>query len=98
MEGGTDLRAARLAIVTVGRVINVSTRPATTGAERGKPKKLIKIARPKRPNTMDGTAARLLMFTSMMSIQRLFLGAYSSKNTAVATPRMNERKRVIERV
>ncbi len=31
-----------------------------------------------RPNTMDGTAARLLMFTSMMSVQR-FLGANSSR-------------------
>ena len=53
-------------------------RNLTTGADRGKPKTLRNTARPSRPNTMDGTAARLLMFTSIRWVQR-FLGANSSR-------------------
>ena len=49
----------------VGRTRSASTRPPTRGAERGRPKKFRKTARPSRPNTIDGTAARLLILTSM---------------------------------
>src|SRR3712207_8795210 len=52
--------------------------PPTSGAERGMPKKFRNTARPSRPKTMEGTAARLLMFTSIRSVQR-FLGANSSR-------------------
>ncbi len=38
MEGGTDFRAARLAMMMVGRVINVSTSPPTRGTDLGSPK------------------------------------------------------------
>ena len=69
----------------VGKVINANTMPPTNGAERGRPKKFRKTARPKRPNTMDGTAAKLLMLTSMMSVQRFF-GANSYKYVAARTP------------
>ena len=62
----------------VGKVIKVSTRPPTRGADLGIPKKFMNTARPSKPNTMDGTAARLLMFTSMKSVIR-FLGAISSR-------------------
>ena len=38
IEGGTDLIAARLAIMMVGSVINVNTKPPINGVERGTPK------------------------------------------------------------
>ena len=69
--GGYTLMAARDAMITTGRVIRVSTSPPTSGAERGRPKKLMNTARPSRPNTMEGTAARLLMFTSTISTHQL---------------------------
>ncbi len=78
MDGGTDLKAARLAMMMVGRVIKVSTRAPTRGVERGMPKKLMKTASPSRPKTIEGTAARLLMLTSMRSVSRFF-GANSSR-------------------
>ncbi len=65
-------------MITVGSVISASTMPPTSGAERGRPKKFRKTASPSRPKTMDGTAARLLMFTSMKSFSR-FRGANSSR-------------------
>ena len=46
--------------------------------ERGSPMKFRNTARPSRPNTIDGTAARLLMLISMISVKR-FLGANSSR-------------------
>jgi hypothetical protein len=58
--------------MTVGSVISDNTRPPTSDAERGSPMKLMKTARPSRPNTIEGTAARLLIFTSMMSVSRFF--------------------------
>ena len=64
--------------MTTGNVIRVRTSPPTTGAERGNPNKLMNSARPSNPNTMEGTAARLFMLTSIMSVQR-FLGANSSR-------------------
>ena len=65
-------------MMMVGSVSSVSTSPPTSGAERGMPKKFRNTARPSRPKTIDGTAARLLMFTSMRSVQRL-RGANSSR-------------------
>ena len=43
------------------------------------------MASPRRPKIMEGTAARLLMLTSMISVQ-IFLGANSSRYMAAATP------------
>ena len=73
IDGGTAASAARVAMMIVGSVISVSTRPPTSGAERGMPRKLMNTARPSRPKTIDGTAARLLMLTSMRSVKRFFL-------------------------
>ena len=78
IEGGTDFSAARDAMMIVGSTSRASTRPPTSGADRGKSKKFRNIARPSRPNTIDGTAARLLMLISMSSVS-LFLGANSSR-------------------
>jgi hypothetical protein len=71
IDGGTAFSAAREAMMMVGKVSSVSTSAPTSGADRGRPKNPMNTARPSRPNTMEGTAARLLMFTSMMSVQRL---------------------------
>ncbi len=38
IEGGTARSAARVAMMMVGSVISVSTRPPTSDAERGRPK------------------------------------------------------------
>ena len=78
IEGGTALSAARVVMMMVGSVISDRTMPPTSGAERGRPKKPRKTARPSRPNTIEGTAARLLMLTSIRSVQRFF-GANSSR-------------------
>ena len=78
IDGGTDFSAARLAMMMVGRVIRVRTSPPTSGAERARPKKLMNTARPSSPKMIEGTAARLLMFTSMRSVNRL-VGANSSR-------------------
>ena len=51
---------------------------ATMGADWGNPAKLIKIAKPRMPKTIEGTAARLEMFTSIRSVNQFF-GANSSK-------------------
>ena len=79
IEGGTPRSAARVATTMIGNVISVSVRPPTSGAERGRLKKLRNTASPSRPNTIEGTAARLLMLTSIRSTQRVFLGANSSR-------------------
>ena len=73
IDGGTAASAARVAMMIVGSVISDSTSPPTKAAERGKPRKPMNTARPSRPNTIDGTAARLLMLTSMRSVSRDFL-------------------------
>jgi hypothetical protein len=65
IEGGTAVNAARDAMMITGSVIKLSTSPPTSGAERGNPNALMNSARPSKPNTIDGTAARLLMFTSI---------------------------------
>ena len=66
-------------MIIVGSVISVKTSPPTKGADLGTPKTLIYTAKPKIPNTIDGTAAKLLIFISIMSIHQLFFGANSSK-------------------
>ena len=78
LPGASAPMAALAVMMMVGNVISAKTKPPTKGAERGNPKKLRKTARPKRPKTMDGTAAKLLMLTSIKSVQR-FLGANSSR-------------------
>ena len=78
IDGGTAFSAAREAMMMVGSTISASTRPPTSGAERGRPKKFRNTARPSRPKTIEGTAARLLMLTSIRSVQRFF-GANSSR-------------------
>ena len=75
---GIERKIEREAIIIVGKVIKARTIPPTSGVERGKLKKFKKTAKPNRPNTMDGTAARLLMFTSIKLVRRVFL-AYSSR-------------------
>ena len=65
-------------MMMVGSVIRLITSAPTKDDDCAKPAKLIKIARPKMPNTIDGTAARFEMFTSIASVQR-FLGANSSR-------------------
>ena len=78
IDGGTDFSAARVEMMIVGSVISVSTSPPTMGADCGSPAKLMKIARPRMPKTIDGTAARFEMLTSMRSVSRFF-GANSSR-------------------
>ncbi len=51
--------AARDAMTIVGKVINPKVKPPTKGADLGTSKKLRKIARPRSPKTIEGTAARL---------------------------------------
>ncbi len=78
IEGGTAFSAERVAMMIVGSVISVSTSPPTSAAERGRPRKPMNSATPSRPKTIDGTAARLLILTSMTSVNRFF-GANSSR-------------------
>ena len=78
IEGGTDFSAARVAMMIVGSVISVSTRPPTIGADIGRCMKLMKKARPRMPKTIEGTAARFEMFTSITSVSQFF-GANSSR-------------------
>ena len=78
IEGGTAFSALRVTMMIVGSVISESTMPPTSGAERGRPKVWMKTARPSRPKTIEGTAARLLMLTSIRSVMRFF-GANSSR-------------------
>ena len=97
MEGGTAFKHERLEIIIVGSVISVSTSPPTKGTERGMPNKFRNIARPSRPKITEGTAAKLLMFTSIKSVIR-FLGAYSSRYTAAATPMGKDKAKVTSKV
>jgi hypothetical protein len=78
MDGGTAIIEDLALIIIVGNVINAKTTPPTIGVDLGISKKFSKTAKPNNPNTIDGTAARLLMLTSIKSVQR-FLGANSSK-------------------
>ena len=62
------------AIIIVGKVISDKTIPPTSGEDLGKSKYPKKIDSPSKPKTIDGTAAKLLMLTSIIS-DSLFLGA-----------------------
>ena len=77
----------------VGKVIKDKTNPPTKGTDLGIPKKLIKTARPRSPKIIDGTAAKLLILTSIKSVN-LFLTAKFSKYIAVKTPTGKLRMRV----
>ena len=77
MEGGTAFNEDLHAIIIVGKVIRESTVPPTKGVPLGIPKKFRSIASPSSPNIIDGTAARLFIFTSIHSVHRFF-GANSS--------------------
>jgi hypothetical protein len=78
IEGGTALIALRPAMTMTGMVIKASVRPPTSAAERGRCNVLMNTANPSRPKMIDGTAARLLIETSIRSVQRL-RGANSSR-------------------
>ena len=80
-------------MMMTGSVSSDRTRPPTSGAERGSAAQLMNTAKPSNPNTIDGTAARLLMLTSIRSDQRL-RGANSSRYIAAATPMGNASKTV----
>ena len=95
IEGGTDFSAALLEIIIVGSVIKERTIPPTSGADLGIPKKFKNIAKPNRPNIIEGTAARLFIFTSIKSTNLLFFGANSSKKIAVAIPTGKDKIKVI---
>ena len=92
IDGGTAAKAAREAMIMVGKVIMESTNPPTKGEERGRPKKLIKIANPSTPKMIDGTAAKLLILISIKS-NHLLRGANISKYKAANTAIGNETKK-----
>ena len=78
IEGGTALIALRPEMTMTGMVISASVMPPISGAERKFGKIARNTARPSRPKMIEGTAARLLIEISIMSVQR-FRGAYSSR-------------------
>ena len=84
----------RVAIIIVGNVINAKTIPPTIGADLGKCMIFRKIANPRSPKIIEGTAARLLILTSKNSVN-LFFGASSSRKTPAATATGKERINVI---
>jgi hypothetical protein len=65
-------------MMMTGRIISASTLPPTNGVERGRRRKLRKIASPNSPKMIDGTVTRLLMTISSRSVQA-FLRANSSR-------------------
>ena len=65
-------------IIIVGKVIIAKTIPPIKGMDLGIPKTPINIANPKIPKTTEGTAAKLLIFISIISVI-LFFGAKPSK-------------------
>ena len=50
----------------IGNVISASVKPPTSGELLGIPNKDIKIASPNNPNNIEGIAARLLIFISII--------------------------------
>ena len=62
----------------VGNVIKDSVIPPTKDVDLGSPKTLRSIPNPNRPKTIDGTAAKLLILISIISV-KVFFGANSSK-------------------
>ena len=63
-------------MIIVGSVIKANTKPPANGDDLGSPKKFKNIAKPNNPKTMEGTAAKLLILTSIIFVI-LFLGANS---------------------
>ena len=55
-----------------GKVIRAKTIPPTKGMDLGIPKILINIASPIIPKTTEGTAAKLLILTSINSVILFF--------------------------
>ena len=79
MEGGTDLSDARLAMMMVGSVIKVSTRPPTRGVRARKAEKIKKDGQSQQAEDDGGNRRQVVdWFTSMRSVH-LFLGANSSR-------------------
>ena len=78
MELGTARIASRDAMMTTGRTRNESVRPAviTTGPRFRRPRD--RNASPRMPYTMDGTAARFWMMTSMNRLYQASVSANSS--------------------
>ena len=62
-------QADRLEIIIVGNVIRANTAPPAIGADLGMPNQFKSTANPSKPNTIEGTAAKLLMLTSIRSDQ-----------------------------
>ena len=83
IDGGTALIDALEAIMIVGIVINPKHKPPTSGADLGKPNRLRKTERPNKPKTIDGIAARLLIFTSRKSVKRPGFAKYSRYTAAI---------------
>ena len=71
------------AIIIVGRVMRDKVIPPTKDVDLGNPNTFNKMPSANKPNTMDGTAARLLILISIISVI-LFLGANSSRYTAAS--------------
>ena len=67
--------------IILGRVIKARVIPPTKEVDLGNSNTFSKIPRPSRPKTIEGTAAKLLIFISIKSVN-LFLGANLSKYTA----------------
>ena len=65
-------------MIIVGSVIKDKVIPPTNDVDLGSPKTLRSIPKPKRPKTIDGTAAKLLILISIISV-KVFFGANSSK-------------------
>ena len=65
-------------MMMVGSVSSASTRPPTSGAERGRPKKLRNTARPEQAEHDRGHGREIVDVDLDQSVQR-FLGANSSR-------------------
>ena len=78
IDGGTALNEALVAIIIVGKVIKDKTIPPTRGVDLGNPNVFKIIPSPNKPNTIEGTAAKLLILISIKSVT-LFFGANSSR-------------------
>ena len=78
IEGGTAFNEALHGIIILGKVIKASVIPPTKEVDLGNSNTFKKIPRPKSPNTIEGTAAKLFILISIKSVN-LFLGANSSK-------------------
>jgi hypothetical protein len=72
------LIALRPAMTMTGIVISASVMPPISGADRMFGKIARNTPSPSRPKMIDGTAARLLIDTSITSVHQL-RGAYSSR-------------------